>query len=58
MAGLLNTWSPVRGLTFGVDLAYINVDPKGRIADGNKGGTFTLSRESQFLARFRVTRDF
>jgi hypothetical protein len=56
--GLLNTWTPVRGLTFGLDLAYISVDPKGRIADTNKGGLFTTGRESQFLSRFRVTRDF
>jgi hypothetical protein len=68
--GFLNTWSPVRGLTFGVDLGYVAVDPKGRIYDSNKnvfGGSgnaaisnaaFTTSGDGQFLGRFRVVRDF
>ncbi len=68
--GLLNTWSPVRGLQFAVDLGYIVVDPSGRIFDNNKnvaGGVgnapisnaaFTTSNGSQILGRFRVVRDF
>lgn len=68
--GLLNTWSPVRGLQFAVDLGYVVVDPSGRIYDNNKnvfGGNgnapisnaaFTTSNGSQILGRFRVVRDF
>jgi hypothetical protein len=68
--GLLNTWSPVRGLQFAIDLGYIVVDAKGRVYDNNKnvfGGTgnaainnaaFTSGGDSQFLGRFRVVRDF
>jgi len=71
--GLLNTWTPVRGLTFALDAAYIYVDPKGRVTDLNStagigsfgtgltlpGATaFTKSGDGQWLGRFRVVRDF
>jgi hypothetical protein len=67
--GLLNTWTPVRGLAIALDLQYINLDPKGRVVDINRqvGATglvpagptqFTKSSDGAFAARFRVTRDF
>ena len=67
--GLLNTWTPVRGLALALDLQYVNVDPKGRVVDVNKNvgangfnpaplGAFTKSSDGAFAARFRVTRDF
>jgi len=72
--GLLNTWSPVRGLAFGLDLNYIYVDPKGGpVLDVNRNnsfagaalvtnpsasGAFLKGSDGQFNARFRVVRDF
>jgi hypothetical protein len=56
--GLLNAYTPVRGLTFSLDTIYINVDPRGRAVDVNKGAPFTKSQDGAFSARFRVTRDF
>lgn len=59
-SGFFNTiWSPVRGLDIGAEVAYVNFRLSGnRVADANKGGAFTTKAEDQFLARFRIQRDF
>ncbi|WP_332696675.1 porin [Bosea sp. (in: a-proteobacteria)] len=51
-------WSPVRGLDIGVEVLYARLDPKGRVADLNRGGAFTLSSSDAVSARLRVQRDF
>ncbi|MFM9975875.1 MAG: porin [Beijerinckiaceae bacterium] len=56
--GLLNSYTPVRGLQFALDTIYIHLDPRGRQIDANRGAPFTKSQDGAFAARFRVTRDF
>lgn len=51
-------WSPVSGLDIGVEVLYAKVDPKGRVADGNRSGDFKLASDDAVSARFRVQRDF
>lgn len=51
-------WSPVRGLDIGVEVLYARIDPKGRVADLNRGGAYTLSNSDSVSARLRVQRDF
>lgn len=51
-------WSPVRGLDMGVEVLYTQLDPKGRVADLNRGGAYTLSNSDSVSARLRVQRDF
>ncbi|KQU51661.1 hypothetical protein ASG72_09045 [Bosea sp. Leaf344] len=51
-------WSPVSGLDIGVEVLYAKLDPKGRVADSNRGGTFTLGSDDSLSARFRVQREF
>jgi hypothetical protein len=51
-------WSPVSGLDIGVEVLYIKLDPKGRVADRNRGGAFTLSSDDNLSARLRIQRDF
>ena len=57
--GVLNQYSPVRGLTFALDVVYLNVDGRhGRTADVNRGGAFSKGQDGNFQGRFRVVRDF
>lgn len=51
-------WSPVSGLDIGVEVLYAKLDPKGRVADTNRGGKFTLGSDDSIQARLRVQRDF
>lgn len=51
-------WSPVKGLDIGVEVLYAKLDPKGRVADKNRGGAFTLSSDDSLQARLRIQRDF
>ncbi|WP_157733022.1 porin [Bosea sp. AS-1] len=51
-------WSPVSGLDIGVEVLYTKLDPKGRVADINRGGAFTLASSDAVSARLRVQRDF
>ena len=64
-------WSPVRDLDIGVEIIYERIDPRGRVADANKGGAAgpagtvlvggtgrTTQTDDNVLARFRVQRDF
>lgn len=51
-------WSPVSGLDIGVEVLYTKLDPKGRVADLNRGGAFTLASSDAVSARLRIQRDF
>ncbi len=72
--GANTIWSPVRGLSFAIEGAYILTDPKGRVPDINRGanaagtvigtcnaqGSNCLTRSSQgnMLAHLRIIREF
>lgn len=62
-------WSPVRDLDIGVEVVYERLDPRGRVADANKGGTVgpggtvggtgrTITTDDNIVTRFRIQRDF
>ena len=51
-------WTPVSGLDIGVEVLYAKLDPKGRVPDLNRGGSFTLASSDTVSARLRVQRDF
>ncbi|MFN3672969.1 MAG: porin [Bosea sp. (in: a-proteobacteria)] len=51
-------WSPVKDFNIGVEVLYAKLDPKGRVADKNRGGAFTLSSDDSLQARLRIQRDF
>ncbi len=38
--GVNTIWTPVRGLAFAVETAYVNIDPQGRVYDLNKNSNF------------------
>jgi hypothetical protein len=58
-------WTPVSGLQLGVEVLYINVDPRGRVAvpittaSGEATGFFkSVSSEDTWEGRLRIQRDF
>jgi hypothetical protein len=56
-------WSPVSGLNLGVEVLYINVDPRRPTLHAEPligGGTFihTAGSEDIWQGRLRVQRDF
>ncbi len=51
-------WTPVRGLNIGTEVAYVYVDPTGRVFDQNRGTGFTLGSGDQWFGRLRIARDF
>lgn len=62
--GVNTIWQPVRGLNIAGEVAYLTIDPKGRLIDVNRSGGIiggvvaTKGSESVWQARLRVTRDF
>jgi hypothetical protein len=72
--GVNTIWSPVRGLSFALEGAYVMIDPKGRVPNINKNadsnGTvrlicnatgsncFTKSSERNVMGQLRIIRDF
>ncbi len=66
-AGVNTIWQPVRGLAIAGEVAYLTIDPKGRLANSNIGNNTngvvggiqtTKGSESVWQARLRITRDF
>jgi hypothetical protein len=58
-SGFFNTvWSPVRGLDIGAEVAYVNFRIKGVPVANANSGVGTTRSEDQWLARFRIQRDF
>lgn len=63
--GTNTIWTPVKDLQLGVEVLYIKVDPRGRVAvpfttaAGEPTGTFrSTGSEDTWEARLRVQRDF
>jgi hypothetical protein len=71
--GVNTIWTPVRGLAIGAEVAYVNIDPAGRVYDVNQNANFagtagcttalvnlcrTKSSDGFIQARLRITRDF
>jgi hypothetical protein len=57
-AGVNTIWSPVRGLNIAGEVAYVAIDPKGRVLNTNKNDGRSISSDGAFSARLRITRDF
>jgi len=72
--GANTVWSPLRGLSFALEGAYVRIDPRGRVPDVNRNGDFnqvqrlncgaalrdcySIDAQGNWLAHLRVIRDF
>jgi Porin subfamily len=51
-------WSPIPNMDIGAEVLYSAIDVKGRVADANRGGAFTIGYDHIWQARLRIRRDF